>query len=149
VAIRNATLFAAIAALWPAGTTALAEPHAPAAAAAKKTRSRVVTSRALPALDGRNLKVSFAEVSYEPGGSSAPHSHPCPVIGYVIEGAIRMRIKGEPEAVYRAGESFYEAAGGVHEVSANVSAQAPAKLLAMFVCDRETPLSLPPPMEGK
>jgi hypothetical protein len=37
----------------------------------------------------------------------------------------------------------------VHEVSANVSARAPAKLLAMFVCDRETPLSLPPPMEGK
>lgn len=135
---------AAIAALWFAGTTARAEPPA-----AKPSRSRVVTSRALPALDGKNLKVSFAEVSYEPGGSSPPHSHPCPVIGYVVEGAVRMRIKGEPEATYRAGESFYEAAGGVHEVSANASTRAPAKLLAVFVCDRETPLSLPTTTEGK
>jgi quercetin dioxygenase-like cupin family protein len=144
VAIRNFCTLAAIAALWSAGMTARAEPPA----AAKPSRSRVVTSRALPALDGKNLKVAFAEVSYEPGGSSPPHSHPCPVIGYVVEGAVRMRIKGEPEATFRAGESFYEAAGGVHEVSANASTQAPAKLLAVFVCDRETPLTVPS-KEGK
>jgi quercetin dioxygenase-like cupin family protein len=140
-------------ALWPHGTTAMADvPAAPAAASrldARPARSRVVTTRALPALDGRNLRTTMVEVSYEPGGSSSPHSHPCPVLGYVIEGAVRMRIKGEPEAIYRAGESFHEAAGGVHEVSANASAQVPAKLLAVFVCDRETPLSLPPPVEGK
>jgi quercetin dioxygenase-like cupin family protein len=96
-------------------------------------------------MQGNHLKVTVVEVNYPPGGSSAPHSHPCPVIGYVLDGALRTQVKGEPERVYTAGESFYEAANGVHQVSANASDTAPAKFLAYFVCDHETPLSVPPP----
>ena len=83
-------------------------------------------------------------VSYGPGESSKAHSHPCPVIGYVLEGSLRMKVTGEPEVIYNSGESFYEAPNGVHEVSANASQTKPAKLIAYFVCDRETPLSVPP-----
>jgi len=64
-------------------------------------------------------------------------------MGYVMEGAIRMRVKGEAEATYRAGQTFYEAPDGVHELSANASAHAPAKFLAIFVCDRDTPRTVP------
>jgi quercetin dioxygenase-like cupin family protein len=64
---------------------------------------------------------------------------------YVIEGAIRTRLKGEAEAIYRAGETFYEAANGVHELSANASDQAPAKFLAIFVCEGDTAFTVPPP----
>jgi quercetin dioxygenase-like cupin family protein len=67
---------------------------------------------------------------------------------YVIDGAIRTRVAGEPEATYRAGETFYEAAHGVHELSANASNQAPAKFLAIFVCDGDAPLTVPPPAAG-
>jgi quercetin dioxygenase-like cupin family protein len=69
------------------------------------------------------------------------------VIGYVIEGAVRTKTKGESEAVYKAGESFYEAPNGTHEISANASSSEPAKFLAYFVCDRDTPLSVPPPKD--
>lgn len=63
----------------------------------------------------------------------------------MAEGAVRTRVKGEPEAIHRAGETFYEAAHGVHELSANASQDAPARFLATFLCDRDTPLSVPPP----
>lgn len=96
-------------------------------------------------MDGKHLKVTIVEVTYGPGESSQPHSHPCPVIGYVTEGTVRTKTSGEPEAIYKAGESFYEAPNGIHEVSANASSSKPAKFLAYFVCDRDTPLSVPPP----
>jgi quercetin dioxygenase-like cupin family protein len=67
------------------------------------------------------------------------------VIGYVVQGALRMQVKGEPEVLYRSGQSFYEAPNGVHLVSANASATEPATLIAYFVCDRETPLSVAVP----
>ena len=54
-----------------------------------------------------------------------------------------MQVKGEPEAIYKAGESFYEAPNGIHQVSANASNQEPAKFLAYFLCDHDTPLSVP------
>ena len=108
-------------------------------------RARVAFSHALPRLDGMHLKATIVEVTYGPGGSSPPHSHPCPVVGYVIEGALRTQVKGEAEAIYKAGQSFYEAPNGVHMISANASDQAPVKFLAYFVCDHDTPLSVAPP----
>ena len=106
-------------------------------------------SHALPALDGRHLRATVVEVNYAPGEADKPHSHPCTVIGYVAQGAIRFAVKGgPPEAVYKAGESFYEPPNGVHEVSANASDKEPAKLIAFFVCDHETVLTMPP-MDGR
>ena len=102
-------------------------------------------SHALPQLDGNHLRAIVVEVNYAPGEADKPHSHPCTVIGYVAQGAIRFQVKGaEPEAVYTAGESFYEAPNGVHQVSANASDKEPAKLIAFFICDHETPLTVPP-----
>ena len=96
-------------------------------------------------MDGSKLEVKVEEVSYTPGGYSAAHSHPCSVIAYVAEGAIRSQVNDGPETVYKTGEAFYEAPNGVHAVSANASQTEPAKLLAFHVCDKETPLTVPVP----
>lgn len=104
---------------------------------------RIAFSNDLPRLEGSHLKATIVEVTYGPGESSPPHSHPCPVIGYVIEGALRTQVKGEAETVYKTGESFYEAPNGVHQVSANASRTRPVKFLAYFVCDHDAPLSEP------
>jgi quercetin dioxygenase-like cupin family protein len=116
-------------------------------AAAGAERGRLAFSHALPQMDGNHLVVKVVEVTYGPGESSAAHSHPCPVFGYVAKGALRFQVKGESELTYKAGESFYEAPNGVHAVSANASQAEPAKLIAYFVCDHEGPLSVPPPAE--
>jgi quercetin dioxygenase-like cupin family protein len=113
--------------------------------AASTERARIVLSRALPKLDGDQLKATLVEVNYGPGESSEPHSHPCPVLGYIVAGALRTQVRGENEAVYTAGESFYEPAHGVHVVSANASQTEPAKLIAYFVCDHDAPLSVAAP----
>lgn len=105
-------------------------------------RARVALAHALPRLDGTHLKASVVEVHYRPGESSPQHSHPCSVVGYVVEGAIRTQVKAEPEAIYKAGEAFYEAPNGIHEVSANASQTQPATFIAYFVCDHDTPLSI-------
>lgn len=118
---------------------------APAASPKGASRDRTVTTRSLPGMDGTHLKATIVEVTYAPGEFSPPHSHPCPVIGYVLEGAVRMKTKGQSEAIYKAGESFYEAPNGTHEISANASSTKPAKFLAYFICDQDTPLSVAPP----
>ena len=107
----------------------------------RTTHARTVFSQALPRLDGSRLQVTTVEVTYPPGGSSAPHSHPCPVIGYVLKGAVRMQVKGGAPSIYTAGESFYEAPNGIHLISENVSAKEPATFLAYFICDHSAPLS--------
>jgi quercetin dioxygenase-like cupin family protein len=107
-----------------------------------KERGRIVFSHALPKMEGDRIKATVVEVNYGPGESSAPHSHPCAVIGYVVAGAIRTQVKGEPEVTVKAGESFYEAPNGIHLVSANASSTEPAKLLAYLICDHDAPLSV-------
>jgi quercetin dioxygenase-like cupin family protein len=118
---------------------------AAAAALQKRTpsRSRVAIAQALPVLDGGHLEATVVEVTYEPGGSGTAHRHPCPVIGYMLEGSMRMQVKGQAERTYAPGDTFYEAPTDVHVVSANASQDKPARFLAYFVCDRKTPLSVP------
>jgi quercetin dioxygenase-like cupin family protein len=121
----------------------------PGESPAPEARVRTVFSQALPQMDPTHLQVTTVEVTYPPGGSSTPHSHPCPVIGYVLKGAVRMQVKGGTESIYRVGDSFYEAPNGVHMVSANASKKEPATFLAYFICDHSGPLSVKVPMEGK
>jgi quercetin dioxygenase-like cupin family protein len=132
---------AAAAASYAVGAQLATNPPPSSSAA----QSRLAFAHSLPQLDGSQLKATVVEVAYAPGGSSTPHSHPCPVIVYVVEGALRAQVRGEPESTYHAGESFYEPPNGVHQVSANASQTEPVKFLAYFVCDHETPLSVPPP----
>jgi quercetin dioxygenase-like cupin family protein len=113
------------------------------AAQSRPSQARTVFAGKLPALDGQHLQSTVVEVTYPPGGANATHRHPCPVIGYVLEGSLRMQVRGQPERVYTPGDTFFEAPTDVHVVSANASADVPARFLAYFVCDRETPLSVP------
>lgn len=110
-----------------------------------KPRARVAFEHALPKLNGAHLQATIVEVHYGPGESSPQHSHPCAVIGYVLEGTLRTQEKGKPEAIYKPGESFYEGPNSVHAISANASTTKPATFLAYFVCDHDAPLSVDVP----
>ena len=109
----------------------------------KTSRAKTAFSGRLPVLDGQQLTATLVEVTYPPGGANAAHRHPCPVVGYVLEGAVRIGLKGRAEQVFKAGDTFFESPADVHAVSANASQDEPARFLAYFVCDRATPLTLP------
>ena len=104
---------------------------------------RVALAHDLPPLDGRHVKVTVLEVTFGPGGSSHPHSHPCAVIGYIVSGSFRSQVDGGAVETFVAGQSFYEAPNGVHRISANASTTESVTFIATFVCDREVPLSAP------
>jgi quercetin dioxygenase-like cupin family protein len=141
-ATRSVVIFCAAMA---AGHLAWSQVQSGRSQAAARERARTAFAHALPKMDGDRLNATLVEVNYGPGESSTAHSHPCPVIGYVLEGEIRSQVKGEPEAIYKAGESFYEPPNGVHLVSGNASQRRPARLLAYFLCDHDAPLSTAAP----
>lgn len=103
---------------------------------------RVAIEQRLEPLEGSRLQVSLIEVTYPPGGFSTPHRHTCPVIGYVTAGSLRFQAGETQEVTYRAGDSFYEAAGERHTVSANASDSEPVTFLAYFVCDDDGPRTI-------
>ncbi len=111
-------------------TSALADDPA-------KSKVTVVFDHVLPNVPGKSMRGVLVE--YPPGGASAAHTHPSSAFIYatVLEGAVRSQINDGPEAVYRAGENFFEMPGDHHGVSANASDTEPAKLLAVFVVDTD------------
>src|SRR5438270_7642143 len=70
-------------------------------------------------IDGKKSKATTVEVTLAPGQASAPHRHPGPVFGYVIEGEYAWAIDDQPGKTLKAGDTFYEPTACVHRVSKN------------------------------
>jgi len=88
-------------------------------------------------LDGKDAKVSFVEVSLEPGEANAPHRHPGPVFGYVLEGKFEWAINDEPAKVFKPGDTFYEPTGVLHRVSKSAATKGKTRVLAAVVYPRD------------
>jgi quercetin dioxygenase-like cupin family protein len=89
----------------------------------------------LVGLPGKQLRM--ATVEYAPGASSPPHQHHAQVAVYVLEGSLRMQVKGQPLVTLNPGDTFYEDPADVHEVSANASDTKPAKFVVFMVQDKK------------
>jgi hypothetical protein len=121
--------------------SAVASSSGQVPALGKAERARVAFTDHLPQLKGDTLSVTVVEVNCGPGESSKPHSHPCPVIGYVLSGTLRRQVQGEPPAVYRlarASTSLPTESILSRPTRATKSRQ---ELVAYFVGDHNAPLS--------
>lgn len=130
-------LFCVTALIAASATTAPAQNANPA-------KVTLVYDHVLPNVPGKSLRGVLVE--YAPGGTSPAHVHPKSAFIYatVLAGAIRSQVNGGPVKTYRAGESFSEFPGDIHNVSENASATEPARLLAIFVVDtNDTVLTTP------
>jgi quercetin dioxygenase-like cupin family protein len=113
---------------------------APARAADADAPVTPIVQQKLPGAPGKTL--SAVVVTYEPGAASPSHHHAGTVFAYVLEGTIRSALNdGEPRD-YKAGETFTEQPGTHHAVSANASSTEPAKLLAIFVAEDGSQLTV-------
>ncbi len=122
------------------GATCAALAIATAMPAAAHGPGETVTpqfERAIPTIPGKSLVALV--VDYAPGGASPSHTHAKSafIFAYVLAGEIESKVNDGPARVYRAGESWYEDPGAIHSVSRNASKTEPAKLLAVFVVDRD------------
>ncbi|MGW4980671.1 cupin domain-containing protein [Streptomyces mirabilis] len=81
-------------------------------------------------------------VEWPPGHpGTPPHRHSGPCFGYVLEGAVRWELEGEPERVIKAGETFWEPGGEViHYQNGNASSDAPAKYIVFMMCAPGQPM---------
>ena len=84
-------------------------------------------------LDGKQCQASTVEVSLEPGVGSAPHRHPGPVFGYVLEGTYEWAIDDNPGRILKAGDTFYEPTGTLHRVSRNPAKTGRTRVLAVLL----------------
>jgi quercetin dioxygenase-like cupin family protein len=114
------------------------------AAHAQPPRGRnVVFQSDLPEVALKGWAVTAVEVSYAPGASSPPHSHPGVTIVYVLEGEVRSKVGDGPEQTYTAGQMFLETPGQLHAVSGNASTTRPARLLAILMAEKGKALTTP------
>jgi quercetin dioxygenase-like cupin family protein len=97
-------------------------------------------------LDGKDAKVTFVEVTLEPGQASAPHRHPGPVFGYVLEGEYEWAVDDKPAKTLKVGETFYEPTGCLHRVSKNPAPKGKTRVLAVVLHPRDAKqLAVPEP----
>lgn len=88
-------------------------------------------------------EIVMITVEYLPGGASLPHRHDAQVFVFVLEGALRMQVRGAPVLTLRKGQTFYEGPEDIHEVSANASLTEPARILVFLVKEKSKPGSRP------
>jgi quercetin dioxygenase-like cupin family protein len=84
-------------------------------------------------VDGKKAKATTVEVTLAPGEASAPHRHPGPAFGYVLEGEYEWAIDDNPAKVLKAGDTFYEPTGCLHRVSRNPSKAGKTRVLAVVL----------------
>jgi quercetin dioxygenase-like cupin family protein len=84
-------------------------------------------------VDGKKAKATTVEVTLGPGEASAPHRHPGPAFGYVLEGEYEWAIDDNPAKILKAGDTFYEPTGCLHRVSKNSSKEGKTRILAVVL----------------
>lgn len=86
----------------------------------KHQSAKTLTARDIvEKFDDKALRATAVEVNYEPGQAGAPHRHPGPTFGYVVEGEYEWAIDDQPAKILKAGDTFYEPSGCLHRVTAN------------------------------
>jgi quercetin dioxygenase-like cupin family protein len=84
-------------------------------------------------IDGKKAMATTVEVTLGPGESGAPHRHPGPAFGYVLEGEYEWAIDDNPTRTLKVGDTFYEPTGCLHRVSRNPSKEGKTRILAVVL----------------
>ena len=123
------TLLAFSMSVLAAGGTTLAQ-HGEHGKGGVKTLSRKdITEK----IDGKKAAATTVEVTLGPGESDAPHRHPGPAFGYVLEGEYEWAIDDNPTRILKVGDTFYEPTGCLHRVSKNPSDKNTTRVLAVVL----------------
>jgi quercetin dioxygenase-like cupin family protein len=84
-------------------------------------------------IDGKKAMATTVEVTLGPGESGAPHRHPGPAFGYVLEGEYEWAIDDNPTRTLKVGDTFYEPTGCLHRMSKNPSKEGKTRILAVVL----------------
>jgi|SRR5208337_3063553 len=88
----------------------------------------------------RVTSIDVRESAFQPDQQTGRHKHPCPVIGYIVEGAAVLQIEGQQPQQLSTGSAFYEPANVIIARFDNASANAPTKFIAQYLLDGDQAL---------
>jgi quercetin dioxygenase-like cupin family protein len=91
---------------------------------------------------GTNLEIIYATVEVSAGFKAGRHNHPGVVMAQVIDGDFWLQLDGQPEQVFRVGESLTLPDRAVHNEGA---LDKPLKLNVVYVVEKGKPLASPAP----
>jgi quercetin dioxygenase-like cupin family protein len=77
-----------------------------------------------------------------PGSTIGYHTHPGDEAGYVLKGSMTLKTKGQPDRALKAGDSFFNARGAVHSVTAGSDG---AVAVSNWIVDKGQPMATPVP----
>lgn len=92
---------------------------------------------------GSNYEVIFGITELAAGFKSGRHSHPGPLLAYVAEGEFWYLVDGQPEKIYKVGESFQLPDRAIHNEGA--AGSKPVKVMVVFIVEKGKPLVQPAP----
>jgi quercetin dioxygenase-like cupin family protein len=108
---------------------------------APATKVTTLLQQVMTDLPGREVVMIMLDIP--PGAGSPAHRHPGHhIFGYVLEGSYKIKLDQGAEKVLSKGDTFHEAPGQLHAVSANASQTEPAKVLAFIVAESGKPITV-------
>jgi quercetin dioxygenase-like cupin family protein len=130
--LKRFTLVLVLVAAGASVAATAAEPASKATTTTKvATGVKELMTRNFIGMPGREVRMETVE--YAPGGKSKPHRHNAQIFVYVLEGNVRMQVKGSALVTLGPGDTFYEGPDDEHLVSENASESKPAKFLAVSI----------------
>ena len=84
-------------------------------------------------LDGKKTTATIVEVTLAAGEVEAAHRHPGAAFGYVLEGEYEWAIDSNKPKIFKAGGTFYEPTGCLHDIGRNPSKKDKTRLIAIVL----------------
>ena len=119
---------------------------APPASAQQPTGAGPVTrtellKQVLPPGNFRNVQAAMIELG--PAAGAPRHRHDVAVLAYVLEGVVENQFDGGAILSHKAGDSWWEAPGTVHNVARNASKTERARLLVVYIGEEGKTATVP------
>ncbi|MBX7074621.1 MAG: cupin domain-containing protein [Pirellulales bacterium] len=144
--LRGILVFSALCAIAAVGVAFAQHGHSDSKGPEDKVISAVDVEEEV---SGKLAKATTFEVTFGPGVEGAPHRHPGPIFGYVIEGEFDFAVGDGKVQKLKAGDTFYEPAMALHAVSRNPSDKFKTRVLAVLVHPRDVKELVIPEPETK
>jgi quercetin dioxygenase-like cupin family protein len=101
---------------------------------------RTILHRAdVASLPGHEIVETVAD--FQPSATTGSHTHPGEMVGYVLEGTVRVEVQGQSPVTLSAGQSLIIPAGVVH--TDTNTGRTVARMLATYVVEKDKPLNTP------
>jgi quercetin dioxygenase-like cupin family protein len=90
-----------------------------------------VTGEPIRYPSGAPALITAVEITLQPGQQTGWHTHPVPLLGYILEGELTVDYGLQGERVYRQGDALAEAMNEAH--NGRNTGQNPVRILAVFI----------------